>query len=420
MESDGRVNKKEVVQNLRSKLSESPALVQRSLTEAIHTICHRFDPRHVPIELLQNADDAGASKITFALSEDESNLRVYDDGGGFCSDGIRSLVEIGSSTKPASTPHTTGGGGIGGLSYFAVANEIAIHSNGYHLRFPRNRVNTDSKDTLPPVAPEWIEKPAQSSPKSVQQAKDSVVTLIELSLLESVSASDLLSEHQLSTIDFLFLYGIVFDSIETIRISGPSVTRTISFTDRMQSDQETAIDTQFEQKVRSNATPDDTIEAVEINRVETTTDGETNRWIKFCVDCEVPESILRPKARRNQNSAQLVAFLKLSQAGQVQLVDTNGKIRLTSREMYSPPDEFGYLLGCDFETYPDGRTIRPDHPWNNYLARVLQEVFLNSLIATLGTNNNAAPDVQALISEPGIQKDFVSEHVFDPLRSRLE
>ena len=90
------------------------------------------DPSHFVYELLQNADDAGASKVTFNLCYE--SLEFQHNGKKlFDFDDIDSITGINASTKKDDV-NAIGTFGAGFKSVFAITETPHIYSGGYNFR----------------------------------------------------------------------------------------------------------------------------------------------------------------------------------------------------------------------------------------------------------------------------------------------
>jgi hypothetical protein len=90
------------------------------------------DPSHFIYELLQNADDAGASEVIFNLTSE--SLKVTHNGKRlFNFDDVDSITTVGSSTKKDDV-NSIGTFGAGFKSVFAITKTPSIHSGDYHFR----------------------------------------------------------------------------------------------------------------------------------------------------------------------------------------------------------------------------------------------------------------------------------------------
>lgn len=90
------------------------------------------DNAHFIYELLQNAEDAGASEVSFILSENE--LKFEHDGQRlFSLRDVDSITSIGVSTK-RDDPTSIGKFGVGFKAVFAYTSTPEIHSGDFHFR----------------------------------------------------------------------------------------------------------------------------------------------------------------------------------------------------------------------------------------------------------------------------------------------
>lgn len=86
---------------------------------------------HFIYELLQNAEDAKASEVTFILND--NSVEFEHDGRPFALDDIKAITGIGISTK--SDDYTKiGKFGVGFKAVFAYTQTPEIHSKDYHFR----------------------------------------------------------------------------------------------------------------------------------------------------------------------------------------------------------------------------------------------------------------------------------------------
>ncbi len=87
---------------------------------------------HFVFELLQNAEDAGATRILFTLFEDR--LEVAHDGRPFNEKDVRSICGVGEGTKARNNLTQIGKFGIGFKSVYAYTNEPEVHSGDESFR----------------------------------------------------------------------------------------------------------------------------------------------------------------------------------------------------------------------------------------------------------------------------------------------
>lgn len=85
---------------------------------------------HFILELLQNAEDAGATSIEFRVCTDK--LEVRHDGRAFTPDDVQGICSVGQSTKK-SVANKIGRFGIGFKSVYAYTGQPEIHSGDEHF-----------------------------------------------------------------------------------------------------------------------------------------------------------------------------------------------------------------------------------------------------------------------------------------------
>lgn len=92
-------------------------------------------PRHVLSELLQNADDAGATYASVRV--DDETFLFEHDGEDFAEDHFRSLCRFGYSNKRVL--HTIGFRGIGFKSTFSLGDFVKLHTPTLSVGFHQSR-----------------------------------------------------------------------------------------------------------------------------------------------------------------------------------------------------------------------------------------------------------------------------------------
>ena len=92
-------------------------------------------PRHVVSELLQNADDAGATEAAVQIDNDE--FIFSHNGEDFNEEQFASLCRFGFSNKR--TLHTIGFRGVGFKSTFSLGDEVRLLTPTLAVAFPKER-----------------------------------------------------------------------------------------------------------------------------------------------------------------------------------------------------------------------------------------------------------------------------------------
>lgn len=89
------------------------------------------DPSHFIYEILQNADDAGASEVIFKLTPDSLSI-THNGNKLFDFDDVKSITTVGSSTKK--DVNSIGTFGAGFKSVFAITKTPHIHSGDFNFK----------------------------------------------------------------------------------------------------------------------------------------------------------------------------------------------------------------------------------------------------------------------------------------------
>ena len=106
-------------------------------------------PRHVLSELLQNADDAGATETSVRI--DNGHFVFSHNGEDFVEEHLTSLCRFGYSNKRAL--HTIGFRGIGFKSTFSLGDTVELFTPTLSLAFHRRRF----------TEPKWISCPTSNT-----------------------------------------------------------------------------------------------------------------------------------------------------------------------------------------------------------------------------------------------------------------
>ncbi|MFZ5984484.1 MAG: sacsin N-terminal ATP-binding-like domain-containing protein [Acidobacteriota bacterium] len=155
-------------------------------------------PRHVLSELLQNADDAGATWAKAYVRE--GHFYFEHDGEDFTEDNLRSLCQFGFSNKR--TMHTIGFRGIGFKSLFSLGSRIDLITPSLSVTFEEKRF------TLPVWSPE------------VSPQEKTVIRIALQTTAQVQTIRDSLSEWTQSAIPLIF-----FNHIQTLDFGGTIISK---------------------------------------------------------------------------------------------------------------------------------------------------------------------------------------------------
>lgn len=138
---------------------EWSALRQLVLEPLIHS------PVHVLSELLQNADDAGATKadVTFV----DGTFRFHHDGQDFNKDDFDSICRFGVSNKRSL--HTIGFRGIGFKSTFSIGDTVQLQTPTLAVTFERESLTVPTWVEQPPIAL-GVEVRVKASSKPIEES----------------------------------------------------------------------------------------------------------------------------------------------------------------------------------------------------------------------------------------------------------
>src|SRR2546421_3695243 len=91
-----------------------------------HSTVEKYpDPVHFVYELLQNAEDQGATEAQFQLAP--THLAFYHDGNPFTRQDVENITGIGNSNKPQEA-NKIGRFGMGFKSVFAITERPEIYT----------------------------------------------------------------------------------------------------------------------------------------------------------------------------------------------------------------------------------------------------------------------------------------------------
>ena len=141
------------------------------------------NPAHFIWELLQNAEDAEATYITFILGQEA--LMVVHNGRDFTKEDVKSICNIGDSSKKAKDSNKIGKFGIGFKSVFNYTSTPSIHSGEFsfaiHEYFSPHPLNAQRKGETLIVLP--FDNPKKSKEKAFEEISIKLQAISSASLL---------------------------------------------------------------------------------------------------------------------------------------------------------------------------------------------------------------------------------------------
>lgn len=122
-------------------------------------------PKHWVFEFLQNAEDAGARRISIRLGED--SLRILNDGNTFRDDDFYTICDVKSRKLPSLG--FRGYIGIGFKSIFRVTDSIEVHSGNFHFRFDKKYWDDHRRKGVPASEWPWEILPVEIDPVGLKE-----------------------------------------------------------------------------------------------------------------------------------------------------------------------------------------------------------------------------------------------------------
>lgn len=145
-----------LIEDIRDRITRSdPEFVLDSLIGSLETIEKVF-PKYYGsfiVEFIQNADDAGSSRLTIEL--DNAEVTLKNDGHPFTEEDVKSICKLGRTSKDLD--ESIGYLGIGFKSVFLISDAPEIHSGQYHFKFDQEYSQIGGKKVPWQMIPIWIQ-----------------------------------------------------------------------------------------------------------------------------------------------------------------------------------------------------------------------------------------------------------------------
>lgn len=356
-----------------------------------------FSDAHFPLELIQNADDEGATAMRFERDAASNELRVYDDGEGFDLDGAVSVCQQGQSRKQSDKQ--IGFMGIGFKSLFEVCDRVEIHSNGYHFEFETNHGSTE--DGAPGfLVPKWVDHTENVTPyQPDDDDPNEYTTAIIGHLSDTDSVVEPLQSTNLSPSVFLFL-----NTLKTLRIRDTegTVNRDLGGDPGLDlysyvSELEVAYQEHVPEKTETlSGDNSPTVEMRELSE-----DGKTQRYVLFRNTWQ-PGDVERPQFREDLKRSDLFVALRVNNDGE--LCEADGSIRISPIHSYLPVKQFDgidvdFVLHADFDLTLNRQGVQQGSPWNDQIVQELRQQVLEPAAKTIAAHDTLHRDLEFIIPE---------------------
>jgi len=360
-------------EDIEGKLGRACALLTRLYS----------DPTHFVYEILQNAEDAHARSIQFALRRDR--LEIRHNGRPFDPDNVRAICDIGKGTKAGDLTQV-GKFGIGFKSVYAYTSTPEIHSiNGTN-------------------GPEHFRIESYIKPKRVTDIHpgESWTTLIiipfnaqgiEIPLAESEIAERL---GNLGIRTLLFLQHL--EGIEYNTPNGASGTYLRG--GRKISDNQRKVTIIGQKK-----------EAEGGNSID-----EEENWLLFHREVRIPEKMKTPCCKDAVNAE--IGFLREQDAKSKQWKIT--KVQNSRLVVFFPTEKethLGFLIQGPYRTTPARDNIPKDDDWNRTLITATADLLTDSLDQLKCDGLLTVPVIETL---PIVPNDFPEDSMFRPIFEKTQ
>ena len=320
------------------------------------------DRTHFIFELLQNAEDAGATRILFKLFG--NRLEICHDGRPFNESDVRGVCGIGEGEKTGNLTKI-GEFGIGFKSVYAYASAPEVHSGDEHFRIENYVRPYRSEKTATPDNPWTTLFILPFKPQVQETAYDEIARR-----LRNLSARTLLFLHKIKEIDYELKGGETGSYLYENRDRGNCREITVIGENNGREEDERWLI--FERKVKTPGSAGDSTAGIPVE-------------IGFLLENEDGEE----KIARTRNSRLIVSFS-------------------TDKETH-----LGFLIQGPYRTTPARDNIPQDNDWNKKLveetARLLTEEALPR-IKEMGLLT-----VSLLEAMPVRMEDFPEESMFFPI-----
>lgn len=339
------------------------ARVQESLDGAMRHVQRSFTRRgHLLMEFIQNAEDAGATRLEVTL--DDAGLTIYNDGVPFEYMHVESISKIGKSTKTAK--EYIGYLGVGFKSTFLVADYVAVHSGEYHFAFDKSAWPAG----LPwQIAPVWVK------PESAEPSWETMFKLRQLNAQAAIALKD-----SFASFDPRMLLWL--DSLRSLRINDGTRTR------------------EFDKVcVGSNRW-----------RLRSTDGGadDSEEWLLITGERRVPDNVRADQTTKDWERddievRRLAAAFRLDANGNL-IREPKGTAYITIYSYTPLKDEatsLRFLVQGDFITSPNRDSVLRDAEWNRWLAHEIYCLIRDEMVPNFLRDKNWHSQFQdILVSEP--------------------
>jgi len=198
---------RKLIQNIADEVRSDAS--NPRIKKSIHLILESFAPEHIITELLQNADDVGATFAKIELNKD--GIFFIHNGEDFNEDHLKAICDIGRTTKKPGIH--IGFMGIGFKAAFKISDTPYIFSGPYKFFFKRDDV----------FVPYWVYQVTDDVKKRIKKGFTTIFLPFRQDLPQEIL--EVLKETILNKLEPLCL--VFLKNIEEIKILSDGVVRVL-------------------------------------------------------------------------------------------------------------------------------------------------------------------------------------------------
>lgn len=373
--------------------------VLSSLASAIKRIAETF-PRfgHFLMEFIQNADDAGAARLSIELFHD--HVVILNSGDEFTLENVASLCKVGLSSKRSGD--YIGYLGVGFKSVFLISDRVAVTSGNYSFSFDKSRAESLWGPSVP-----W-----QVIPIPTERLKDVAGTWRSgFSIALNIASSTILSTiHQemgpeeFRTRTILFLRHLnVIEVVDHVASPGRRI-------------------------LSRNCTQESPV--YEVWELRDNRDGSEivdSRFLLFRRTVRVPPEVLSDEMtsrfdRADSVSREVVAAFRLAPTGEL-LAEPRGTVHIAVFSFLPIRDiatGLQFTIQGDFLTGPGRSSVQYDARWNHWMADEILSLIREVCVPAFLENPLWASTFSPLLDAGTSADPIFGLRIAQPLRKALQ
>jgi len=366
------------IKDMRERRMKWDEEVFDSLSGAIDRLEKAF-PRYGSflMEFVQNADDAKSRSLRIEFCGDKCTMRISNDGEPFGEKNVKSICNVGRSSKTAKD--YIGYLGVGFKAVFLVSDCVQILSGEYKFKFEKEAC-PKPEHTPWQIIPVWLDNATDVLPG---QGAIFGVTVKTPELLRKLRGE--VSEENLNRRLLLFLRHI----------------RRISVVDPEKSLERKMVKSE---DVKTEAYSKCVVEEYDGESLKT-----RDRWVVFKSVCEVPEQVKKDDVtvkweRDEVEKREIAAAFRITDEGLLRSED-KGTAHIGAFSflpLKEVPTGLNFLLQGDFLTTPGRGELARECLWNRWLAQQIYELLTKKCVAAFLDNERWKLNfTEVLYSSPG-------------------